>query len=85
MAEPSSPTTPARKVVPVTPHASNDLPGGICKSLWVNDNGVVAIAVVAELDTDPVVMTCAGPCLIPVRAKAIRVTGTTATDIDALY
>lgn len=84
MAEPSSPSTPARSLAAVSPHATDDLPGGVCKALWVGGEGNVAI--VAENDTGAVTIVGvpAGTAL-PIRAKAVRASGTTATDIVALY
>lgn len=84
MAEPSSPSTPARSLAAVSPHATDDLPNGVCKALWVGGEGNVAI--IAENDTDAVTIVGvpAGTAL-PIRAKAVRVSGTTATNIVALY
>mgnify|MGYP003145919919 CR=1 FL=1 len=82
---PRGSSAPAVAVRAVTPHASNDLPGGVCRSLWVNDEGVVTVAVVAESDTDAVTMTVSGPGPLPVRAKAVRISGTNAASIIALY
>ena len=75
----------ARRLAAVTPHASNNLSGGVCDALYINDEGVVDIAVVAEDDTSPVTLTVTGPCMLDVRAKAVRVSGTTATSIVAMY
>lgn len=78
-------SAPARSLKAVTPHASNNLPDGIADALWVNDTGAVAVAVIAADDTVAVTMTVTGPGLLPIQAKAVRVTGTTATNIVALY
>lgn len=75
----------ARKLRAVTPHAENNLPGGVCDALWINDEGVKNVAVIAEDDTAAVVMTISGPGPLDVRAKAVRVSGTTATNIVAMY
>lgn len=75
----------ARKLKAVTPHATNDLPDGIADALWINDTGVVAVAVKAEDESGYIVMKVNGPGPLDVRAKAVRVTGTTATDIVAMY
>lgn len=75
---------PASSSKAVTPHASNDLPDGVCRSLWVGGAGDVAV--IADRDSVAVVFKgCAAGSIIPVYAKAVRVTGTTATDIVALY
>lgn len=76
---------PARKLRAVTPHDTNVLANGVSDALWINDEGVVDVSVVAEEDADPVVMTIAGPGVLNVRAKIVRATLTTATSIVALY
>lgn len=84
MAEPRSPTTPATRLRAVTPHASNDLPDGICKALFVGTGGNVEV--LAEDDSAAVIMkNVASGAIVPVRAKAVRVANTTATDIVAMY
>lgn len=80
---PTDETSPARHLRAVTPHASNNLPDGVCRSLHVRVAGDVAV--IAEGDTDPVIWAAAAGSVIPVAAKAVRVTGTTATGIVALY
>lgn len=75
---------PAHRMVVVSPHATNNLPDGIADALWINDDGVVTVAVVGRLGT-VVTMTVRGPGLLPVNVKAVRVTGTSATSIMALY
>lgn len=75
-------TTSAYNLRAVTPHASNDLPDGPCRALWVGTQG--DISVVAAGDTDPVpILGAVG--LVPVAVKAVRVSGTDATNIVALY
>lgn len=84
MAEPRSPTTPAVSLRAVTPHATDNLPNGICKALYVGVGGNVEV--LAEDDTVSVVMkNYPDGGWIIVRAKAVRSAGTTATDIVALY
>lgn len=85
MARPISETHTAFSVKPVTPHASNDLPDGPCRCLWVNDTGVAAVSVVAVDDTVAQVHKVTGPGPVFVSAKAVRVSGTTALDILAYY
>jgi len=76
---------PARNLRVVTPSDEDDLPDGPCDSLWVNDEGVVVVAVVAVDDTDAVLMAVSGPGAVIARARAVRETGTTAIDIVAMY
>lgn len=79
-----SDTAPASSLKAVTPHASSNLPDGRCRALWVGGAGDVAI--IAENDTVAVTITAVpAGTLLPVRAKAVRVSGTTATNIVALY
>jgi hypothetical protein len=75
---------PASSLRAVTPHASNELPNGRCRALWIGGAG--NISVVAENDQDPVTINAvASGTLLPIRAKAVRVSGTTATGIIAFY
>lgn len=77
-------TNPASYLRAVTPHASNNLVDGPCRSLWVGTGGDISI--LAEGDkTAVIVKNVANGQILPIRAKAVRVTGTTATDIVALY
>lgn len=80
----SSSLTSAAKLRAVTPHASNELPEGPCRALYVGVGGNINL--IAEDDTDPIsfVGVQAG-AIIPVRAKAVRVSGTTATNLVAMY
>lgn len=83
-AEPRSPSTPAVSLKAVTPHASNDLPDGISKALFVGTSGNVEV--LAEGDTVAVVLkNVPSGTTLPIRVKAVRVASTTATDIVALY
>lgn len=78
-------TAPAKKAIRITPHATNTF--AVCDALWINDEGVVTVAVVSEEGNNglPVTWTINGPGLLPVRAQAVRVAGTTAINILALY
>ncbi|QUT07925.1 hypothetical protein KFK14_11350 [Sphingobium phenoxybenzoativorans] len=68
----------------VTPHATDPLPDGVCRGLLIGTGGNVSI--VAENDTDPVLLKNLGSGVIyPIKAKAVRISGTTANDIVALY
>jgi hypothetical protein len=68
----------------VTPADGTDLANGTCDALWSGSGG--DIAVIAEDDSAAVVMTdVPAGSVLPVRAKRVRATGTTATDIVAMY
>ncbi len=74
-------SSPGMNLRAVTPHASDSLPDGPCKALWVNVGGDVSV--IAEGDTAAVIVNVSG--LLPVRVSAVRVTGTTASGIVAIY
>lgn len=78
-------TVPVASLRSVTPHATNDLPApGVCRALWIGGAGDISI--IAEDDTAAVIIAgVQAGVLLPIRAKAVRVTGTTATSIVALY
>ncbi len=79
-----SPSIPATSLKVVAPHATNNLPDGVARALWIGGAGDVAI--IAQNDTAAVTISgVAAGTVVPVRAKAVRVTGTTATLIVALY
>lgn len=75
---------PAGFMRAVTPHASNDFPAGPARGLYIGGAGDVSV--VAIYDSDPVVLKgVAAGTTLPIRTRAVRVTGTTATNIVALY
>jgi hypothetical protein len=81
---PADETAPARHLRAITPHASNTLPDGVARGLYVGGGGNVAI--VAEGDTDPVILiSVLAGSYIPTTVKAVRVAGTTATNLVAIY
>lgn len=68
----------------VTP-ANSDLPNGVTRALWVGGAGDVAI--VAENDATTAVTIAGVPAgtLLPIRARRVNSTNTTATAIVAMY
>jgi hypothetical protein len=84
-ARPLASTHSAFNLRAVTPSADADLPDGVCRAIYVNDDATVTVAVIAESDTAAVTMRVAGPGILTVAARAVRVSGTTATDIVAMY
>lgn len=75
---------PARNLRAVTPHASNNLPDGPCRALWVGTGGDISI--IAGNDTEAVALVSVPDgALLPISVKAVRASGTTADDIVALY
>ncbi len=75
-------SSPARRLRAVVPNDSADLPEGIAKSLYVGQPGVIWI--IAADDTEAVEWV-AGQGLLPVRAKRVMATSTSASKIVALY
>jgi hypothetical protein len=69
---------------PITPSDTVNLPGGVTEGIWIGGAG--NIAVVMQNNVMPVVLTAvpAGAWL-PLAAKRINATGTTATALVALY
>jgi hypothetical protein len=76
----SSLTRPAGGGVAVTPSDSTVLPVG-CRSLWVGTSGNLAVGFP---DGSSVVIPSASG-VIPVQARMVLLTGTTASGIVALY
>lgn len=72
---------PAFKLTAVTPSNTTVLTG--VRALWIGGAGTVSI--VAVNDTDPVSLTVPAGTLLPVFAKQVRLTGTSATGIVAFY
>lgn len=79
----TSSSAPGRALRAVTPHATNELPDGPCRALKIGGAGNIAI--VARDDADPVVIAVNAGELLPIQARAVRTTGTTATGIVAIY
>lgn len=77
-----SPDFSARKLVAVTPHNSNDL-AYTTKALFIGTGG--NIVVLAEDDTVAVTLKVTDGQILPVRAKRVLETNTTATGIVGMY
>jgi len=75
--------TGARQLRAVTASDTVDLPMAPCRALWIGVAGNVAL--IANGDTDAVTLVSVSAGLLPVRAKRVLATGTTATSIVALY
>ena len=74
---------PAWRLQAVTPHDTNEL-AYLPKAIYVGGAGDLSL--IGGGDTAPVVLAAVpAGSIIPVRAKIVRNTGTTATDIVALY
>ena len=73
---------PARNCASVTPHNTTEL-ANLPKALFIGGAGTVSL--IAADDTVAVSFVCPAGAILPVRAKVVRATGTTATDIVALF
>lgn len=88
MADPFSGTldsvsSPATRAVAVVPHDSNPL-ADIPKALYIGTAGNVVLRG-AGGGADALFKNVANGSILPLRAEYVRATGTTATDIVALY
>lgn len=75
------PSDPGSSLKLITPHATEDLPDGIARSLWITVAGDLSF--ICENDTDPITIPVAAG-LFPFRVKAVRTSGTTA-EAYAIY
>lgn len=75
---------PGSKLRAVTPSDSTNFADGLCRALYIGGSGNIAI--LAEDDTSAVTLSNVGAGqIIPVRAKRVNFTNTTATLIVAIY
>jgi hypothetical protein len=77
-----SPLMTAKRWITVTPNDGADLPGGTPKALWVNGSGNLSL-VGEDGNAETFAVVAGAP--IDLRPARVRATGTTATDIKALY
>lgn len=73
---------PAIAATAVTPHDTNAI--AVARALFVGTGGNVTLRVDDD-DADVVFKNVASGATLPVKAKYVRATGTTAADIVALY
>ena len=72
---------PAKSLRAVTPNDTNELEY-VAKALFIGTGGTLSL--IAQEDTAAVSLTVGAGQIVPVRAKIVRATGTTATGIVAL-
>lgn len=72
---------PARNAAAVTTHNSNDLPT-VARALWIGGEGDINVILVG--DESPVTIKGVSG-LLPFSVRRVRTTGTTATDIVAVW
>lgn len=73
---------PAEYYVPVTPSDSVVLTAGTCRALYIGTQGDVTVI---SPVTNAVVTFSAAIGLLPIRTNQVKLTGTSATNIVALY
>lgn len=73
---------PARALVAVTPNDAADLPNGLTRSFFVGEAGLVAVI---DSVGNAAVLSSAAHQYHPVQIRRVLATGTTATEIVALY
>ena len=84
MASVTNQVSPAVKAHAVTPTDNTDLTWGPCRALYIGTAGNVAVV----LDNDTAAVTfvgCYAGQILPVMAKYVQATNTTASNIIALY
>jgi len=72
---------PAKSLRAVTPHDTNELEY-VAKALFIGTGGTLSL--IAQEDTAAVSLTVVAGQIVPVRAKIVLATGTTASGIVAL-
>ncbi len=76
-------TVPAKSAYVVTPHDANDLPR-YPKALRVGGAGNLKFLPSRNADADPITIPVSAGEVVPVQARRVFATGTTATSILAL-
>lgn len=78
----ASTTAPAGRLVPVAPNDAADLSLGVCRGLYVGGAGTL---VVRDAFGGQAALPTAAFQYHPIRVSRVMATGTTATDVVALY
>lgn len=74
------------KVYAVTPADGSDLPNGPCVALWVGGAGNITLVAEKNAINEAVTFNSVpAGVLLPVRTRRVEATGTTATNILAIY
>lgn len=79
----ASQTDPGANYAPITPHDSTNFTNGVCRGIYVGVAGI--IVAVTEDDVAVTFKGAAAGTIIPIRAKRVNSTTTTATDMVAIY
>lgn len=83
MIRPLNSTAPGYSLRAVTPHASNNLPDGTCRAIYVGGSGDLTIVAAGDDSAVTLVGVPAG-AMITLACKAVRASST-ATNIVAIY
>ena len=76
-----SAANPARQLRAITPSDTENIPF-VAKGIFVGTGGTISILAVG--DTEAVALTVQDGAILPIRARRINATGTTATGLVAL-
>jgi hypothetical protein len=76
-------SAPARRTGAIIPHDANDL-ADLPKAIYVGGGGDVALMAAADT-TSRIFKAVPVGAILPIRARRVLVTGTTATNLIALY
>jgi hypothetical protein len=74
----------AYNLAAITPSDSTDLPDGVCTAVWVGTGGDIAVRT-QPMGGSVILKNVPGGYPLNVEAKRILATGTTATDLVAMY
>ena len=74
---------PARRTMAITPDNVNSLPV-VMKAVYVGTGGTIVLRAIDD-EEDVTIKNVASGDTLSIRAKAVKATGTTATDIVGLY
>ncbi|WP_294293507.1 hypothetical protein [uncultured Sphingomonas sp.] len=77
-----APSAPATRLVPVVPHDTNPL-SEVPKALYIGTGGTIVLAGVAG--DDATLINVSDGTILPIRARFVRASGTTAHAIVGLY
>lgn len=76
-------TGPACANAAITPDDATDLPA-VPRAIYVGGGGTVVIVGKDETSDDGIAFICPSGALLPIRARRIKATGTTATNLVAV-
>ena len=74
---------PSEFYLPVTPSDTIKLPAGTCRGIYIGVQGDVTV--ISPLDGTTAITFVAASGILPIRTNQIKATGTTATNLIALY